>query len=327
MAPTPLSNGTLPKDLVLLVNSYLDAASLLALRRSCKFLSNDTHDKYTWRHLLLLEIPNTPQVAELAPDQSYEVLKNYITKSFKLHTSDNNTKPSSGLTSRYLHRAVNTPDGSVYLYGGAQCVNDNHRDTFGDVVKVDLTTNMSTPIAANPAGDIPVARCAASLTYHDGKMYSFGGLLGNMDFCNELWSFDVSTNTWTFQCPSGEAPEPRWGHTTVAHNDTLFIFGGSSPSLVYNDWWMLDLNKSSRYYMEWRQGTLSNVPIGRSGHSVAIHGHHMYLFGGNTHGSTLCDMWRIDLNPRADGTFACDPVDQLVSYPAATVATLLTPCA
>lgn len=40
---------------------------------------------------------------------------------------------------------------------------------------------------------------------------------------------------------TGEAPAPRWGHSTSVVDDTLYVFGGYGQSL-YNELYALDLS-------------------------------------------------------------------------------------
>ena len=53
----------------------------------------------------------------------------------------------------------------------------------------------------------------------------FGGNNGR-HFCNDTWSFDISTRKWTeLQC-TGSIPSPRGGHAAVLVDDFMYVYGG-----------------------------------------------------------------------------------------------------
>jgi hypothetical protein len=53
----------------------------------------------------------------------------------------------------------------------------------------------------------------------------FGGNNGR-HFCNETWSFDISTRKWIeLQC-TGSIPSPCGGHATVLVDNVMYVYGG-----------------------------------------------------------------------------------------------------
>ena len=66
-----------------------------------------------------------------------------------------------------------------------------------------------------------------------------GGQIGS-GFSNDLFSYDVASNTWTKVNPSGTLPSPRWrsGFAYDSTNDTILLYGGQDAAQVYNDTWV-----------------------------------------------------------------------------------------
>jgi hypothetical protein len=69
-------------------------------------------------------------------------------------------------------------------------------------------------------------------------------------FTDGLWQYHRPTNQWTnlhnsflinIDSHTSSIPPASWGHTTVMFEDHLFLFGGSSVGMTYNDLWMIDL--------------------------------------------------------------------------------------
>ena len=94
----------------------------------------------------------------------------------------------------------------------------------------------------SPAGTPPNPSVnQPSMTYNakDGKVYLFGGQIGST-FSNDLYTYDVVSNTWTKLSPPGTLPSPRWrsGFAYDSTNDIFLLYGGQDASQVYNDTWV-----------------------------------------------------------------------------------------
>ena len=58
-------------------------------------------------------------------------------------------------------------------------------------------------------------------------MYIFGGKCGNSNKLNDLWSFNLSAQTWTQIRPVDEVvPEVRSGHSSCIYDGLILVFGG-----------------------------------------------------------------------------------------------------
>lgn len=104
----------------------------------------------------------------------------------------------------------------------------------------------------NPSVDLP------SMTYNtsDHKVYLFGGQVGAA-FSNDLFTYDVPTNTWTQLSPSGLKPSPRWrsGFAYDSTNNVFLLYGGQDATQVYNDSWIYAPATN-----KWTQLTLAQSP-------------------------------------------------------------------
>ena len=69
----------------------------------------------------------------------------------------------------------------------------------------------------------------------------FGGV-GNQNFYDDTWSFDISTRKWTeLQC-TGPIPSPRFGHASVLVDDVMYVFGGNTGQTYLDDLYALQLS-------------------------------------------------------------------------------------
>ncbi len=60
----------------------------------------------------------------------------------------------------------------------------------------------------------------------------FGGI-NSPHYCNDTWSFDISTRKWTeLQC-TGSIPSPRGAHAAVLIDDIMYVFGGHAIDGTY----------------------------------------------------------------------------------------------
>jgi hypothetical protein len=96
----------------------------------------------------------------------------------------------------------------------------------------------------SPSGTLPNSNVnLPSMTYNstNGKVYLMGGQIGS-SFSNDLFTYDVPTNTWTKLSPTGTLPAPRWRHGFAydSTNNIFLLFGGQDASKIYNDTWVYD---------------------------------------------------------------------------------------
>ncbi len=162
---------------------------------------------------------------------------------------------------------------NLWLFGG---MNNQWSGTFGDLWKYEIATNqwtwMKGPEGFNysygsygtkgvaDTSNFPPARSETSATWTDSQnnLWLFGGN-SYWGTHNDLWKYNIATNTWTWVSGSSAVNDPgHWGTMTVPdtanlpaarmvyakwkdHAGNFWLFGGAnsnSSSLgTYNDLW------------------------------------------------------------------------------------------
>ncbi|XP_045539032.1 leucine-zipper-like transcriptional regulator 1 isoform X1 [Papilio machaon] len=132
-------------------------------------------------------------------------------------------------------------------------------------------------------GQCPPTCCNFPVAVARGKMYVFSGQSG-AKITNALFQFDFETHTWSRICTehllrsAGPAPARRYGHTMLAHNRHLYVFGGAADSTMPSDVYCFDLD--TQMWSMIQPAPESQIPSGRLFHAGAVVGDAMYIFGG-----------------------------------------------
>mmetsp|Transcript_60187 Transcript_60187/g.136076 ORF Transcript_60187/g.136076 Transcript_60187/m.136076 type:complete len:335 (+) Transcript_60187:36-1040(+) len=102
---------------------------------------------------------------------------------------------------------------------------------------------------------------------------------------------------WAPIQPEGEKPTPRGGHTTVAVDSNLVVFGGTAYGgegkfLYFNDVHIFDADTGMWHAIRCK----GELPEPRFGHSATLVGNQMFVFGGKGEGGKLFrDVFFLDL--------------------------------
>lgn len=136
------------------------------------------------------------------------------------------------------HHSANTFNGtSIVVFGGFSASKTNRY--FDDVWVLDTTNDTwwrPDPATRKPWNNCPVSRGAHSATVVGSSLYVFGGYGGTgysrRDF-NDMTALDLDTWEWNPVETTGEQPEPRSGHQTVATTDAgadkLYVSFAAAP--------------------------------------------------------------------------------------------------
>jgi len=161
--------------------------------------------------------------------------------------------------------------------------------TFG------YSVQYSSWLRAEPGGERILPREGHSATLMNGnKMFVFGGIsYGHIPF-NDLWSYDVSGNSWKIIDAKGNLP-PRWLHSATRYEDAkkefLVIFGGVTKNWIpLNDLWILDVATSTWQHPK----TISYPPFPRMMHVALLMGHSLFIHGGIANNIPFEDLWIYD---------------------------------
>ncbi|XP_065220593.1 leucine-zipper-like transcriptional regulator 1 isoform X1 [Planococcus citri] len=140
-----------------------------------------------------------------------------------------------------------------------------------------------------------------AVAYKDA-IYVFGGDNGKT-MLNDLIRFDVKDKSWSraftnsFQVP----PAPRYHHSAVVHNTSMFIFGGytgdiHSNSNLTNKNDLYEYNIKIGQWIKWI--FIGKAPVPRSAHGAAVFDDKLWIFAGYDGNARLNDMWTISLKNR-----------------------------
>ncbi|MBL1219475.1 hypothetical protein JET18_01420 [Chryseobacterium sp. L7] len=114
---------------------------------------------------------------------------------------------------------------------------------------------------------------------HNGRIYVFGGSglngAATTVFSNKFQYYDIASDTWN---PLPNMPTAREAKGKIV-NDKLYVIGGfnGTPSRLIN---VYDLN-TNRWIDKY------TMPVGISGHALAVSGHKIFIVGGFNNQSFL----------------------------------------
>eukprot|EP01124_Arcella_intermedia_P027988 TRINITY_DN5595_c0_g1_i2.p1 TRINITY_DN5595_c0_g1~~TRINITY_DN5595_c0_g1_i2.p1 ORF type:complete len:877 (+),score=227.58 TRINITY_DN5595_c0_g1_i2:15-2645(+) len=149
-------------------------------------------------------------------------------------------------------------------------------------------------------GSIPAGRYGHSASLVGENMFVFGGYDNETGLSNDLFTFNITTNTWTLCKPSNqEQPPGRYGHfsSLIRFNKKPFlvVFGGRGPkSIVFNDLWLYDIK--GNVWKEVKVDQQGPSPKGRYGFAAFLDHTQLMIFGGyDGKAEVFNDMWSINL--------------------------------
>ena len=106
---------------------------------------------------------------------------------------------------------------------------------------------------------------------------------------HDLTLLFFQSNTWTrintdhILRRTPLAPNRRYGHTMVAYDKQLYVFGGAADNILPNELHSFDLD--SQTWSLVKCDSKSRTPSGRLFHAAAVVGQAMYIFGGTVDNS------------------------------------------
>jgi hypothetical protein len=148
------------------------------------------------------------------------------------------------------------------------------------------------------------ARHATTLDTTRGRMLLFGGrtragTTGLYTNFNDVWAFDLATDTWNEITTTGTPPSARSSAVAVydAPRDRLIVFGGNTSTdgatyVATNDVMELDLATAA-----WSPINAGAGPDPRLFHAGVVLDEELVIFGGNDNffGPFFNDTWALDL--------------------------------
>jgi hypothetical protein len=181
--------------------------------------------------------------------------------------------------------------GKLYVHGGSS------EQYHGDVVVYNFDVGVWSKFRDETAAHGPGQLMSHTLSYHAGRLYSFGGVKGATGkSSSELWSIavDKPENGWV---KHADAPETRSDHSAVVWNNTLNIFCGTDGTK-----YCVDVLQYSMLENNWRvlhpAGRLCPPP--RCWQEIVLwRDHSAVLFGGANDDLFFSDVWLYDFQVNA----------------------------
>jgi len=178
-------------------------------------------------------------------------------------------------------------DNRVVVFGG---FSTSYRN---DIWAFDLDTGTWQDLTP-ASGPAPAARLTPASVYdpHGHQMITWSGQ-GPGVFFNDVWSFDLTTNTWSQYTPAGGPPNIRYGvgYTWDPLARELVTFAGFTNLGRFDDVW-----RFNDQAVTWIDVSPASGPIERCLHAACYDAvnHRMVMYGGQNAGP-LDDMWALDL--------------------------------
>eukprot|EP00051_Salpingoeca_urceolata_P010652 m.130671 g.130671 ORF g.130671 m.130671 type:complete len:1329 (-) comp16798_c1_seq4:908-4894(-) len=146
------------------------------------------------------------------------------------------------------HAAMDSANGSVYLFGGY----DSHVPAFSDTWRYDPKVNkwqmLPTDAATSPSGRFG----HVLLSTDNGKeLIMFGGIgpdvAGNLPTANpvDFWRFEIASSRWSRIAVQGDMPLARIDFAGGIRGDKLVIFGGKNMTDMMNSSWVYTFSTST----------------------------------------------------------------------------------
>jgi len=141
------------------------------------------------------------------------------------------------------------------------------------------------------------------VAYKDA-IYVFGGDNGK-SMLNDLLRFDCKDKSWGRAFTTGYPPAPRYHHSAVVHEGSMFVFGGytgdiHSNSNLTNKNDLYEYKFATGQWVEWKfEAGKSRVPVARAAHGACVYDSKLWIFAGYDGNSRLNDMWTLSLAPRS----------------------------
>ncbi|OMJ80673.1 hypothetical protein SteCoe_19006 [Stentor coeruleus] len=178
-------------------------------------------------------------------------------------TNDNETEENKGYHSSFIY------NGYFYVLSGG------FAGWFEPTIKIDLNGDdyLWTIDEKMPWFAID----SYGLALNGNILYVFGGFnIEYYSYSNELFSVDLETGNSYLLSELNISPEKRMHASMVAINGELYVFGGKTSEILYNDMWVFNVVKEN-----WKEQSISgDVPSPRHSHAVDSDGDAMVLFGG-----------------------------------------------
>ncbi|KAG2655086.1 hypothetical protein PVAP13_1NG552300 [Panicum virgatum] len=205
------------------------------------------------------------------------------------------------------HSLVKWKNNLVVVAGNTRSLSSSNKVS---VWLIDVETNSWS--AVDTYGKVPTARGGQSVSLLGSRLLMFGGEDNKRRLLNDIHILDLETMMWEEVKTEKGGPTPRYDHSAAIYADQyLLIFGGSSHSTCFSDFYLLDLQT-----LEWSQPDTQGAHIApRSGHAGTLIDENWYIVGGGDNASGATDtivmnaskfVWSVVTSVSARDPLACE---------------------
>ena len=170
---------------------------------------------------------------------------------------------------------------------------------LNDVWGFDLDTNTWVNLTPAPGPPAPAPRLFPARIYDPfaRQMIMWSGQASGV-FFNDVWSFDLTANSWSQFTPTGGPPNVRYGvgYTFDPVARELVTFAGFTNLGRFSDLWRFNDQAAT-----WNQVAAAPGPGERCLHAACYDArrHRMIMYAGQNNFGALDDLWALDLDTNA----------------------------
>ncbi|KAG8942530.1 Negative regulator of mitotic exit [Tulasnella sp. 424] len=170
--------------------------------------------------------------------------------------------------------AIPNADGEFIIFGGT--TTPEKAEVWTNDVILLSTTDMSFT-SLETSGANPKAKTGHRAVIAGRVLVVFGG---NVDD-SYLHFLNIDTREWSNLRPPQPYPGPRFGHSLIIVDNTIWLWGGGLTGAKLDDMWCIDFGIDGIEYVRWRQIPKKEPwPQPRSYHSTVYHDGCLYIFAG-----------------------------------------------
>lgn len=155
-------------------------------------------------------------------------------------------------------------NGRIYLFGGETVAGS----TLSTATRIyDIATD-----SWSAGAPMPAVRAFMSAGYYGGSIYLAGGYIDTtVSAQNQLWRYDLATNTWDTSLAN--LPVPIGGAGSAVIDGVLYVAGGRDPGGIYATLYAYDIASNT-----W--STRASMPAPNNVPGAAVFSGQLWIFGG-----------------------------------------------